>query len=128
MFPIYWIVCFVNFMQQVLSISLILKKDNVISDTKTCCYLISIKYLIKQISNCMVPVLWKALGFFYFRYRSLRISSNLLVLNLAITDTFLALGNLPWLAISSFRGYWIFGYIGIYNLLFGRLNIFIIFD
>ncbi|XP_062619522.1 rhodopsin-like [Saccostrea cucullata] len=48
----------------------------------------------------------------FYRYRSLRISSNLLVLNLAITDTFLALGNLPWLAISSFRGYWIFGYIG----------------
>ncbi|XP_022318337.1 rhodopsin-like isoform X1 [Crassostrea virginica] len=67
--------------------------------------MVSLMVLFAGVAN-----LW-VIGLF-IRYRSLRISSNLLVLNLAITDTFLALGNLPWLAISSFKGFWTFGYIG----------------
>ncbi|XP_052268445.1 rhodopsin-like [Dreissena polymorpha] len=50
----------------------------------------------------------------YFRFRSLRTYSNLFVLNLAVSDLLMAVGNIPMLIISSFSGHWVFGVAGCY--------------
>lgn len=52
------------------------------------------------------------INFYNSRYKSLRRSANLFVLNLAVGDTLLIVANVPLLVISSFRAQWIGGVIG----------------
>ncbi|XP_071130157.1 rhodopsin, GQ-coupled-like isoform X2 [Mytilus edulis] len=62
----------------------------------------------------------------FVRYKSLRRSANLFVLNLAVGDTLLIVANVPLLVISSFRAQWIGGVIGCHLFaFFGGLSGFV---
>ncbi|XP_060064186.1 rhodopsin, GQ-coupled-like [Ylistrum balloti] len=53
-----------------------------------------------------------SLVWMFYRFRSLRNSSNFLVLNLSIADLMMAIGNLPAFAVASFNMRWVFSNIG----------------
>ncbi|XP_063447447.1 rhodopsin, GQ-coupled-like [Mytilus trossulus] len=62
----------------------------------------------------------------FVRYKSLRRSANLFVLNLAVGDTLLIVANVPLLVISSFRAQWIGGVMGCHLFaFFGGLSGFV---
>ncbi|XP_052070135.1 rhodopsin, GQ-coupled-like [Mytilus californianus] len=62
----------------------------------------------------------------FVRYKSLRRSANLFVLNLAVGDTLLIVANVPLLVISSFHAQWIGGVIGCHLFaFFGGLSGFV---
>jgi hypothetical protein len=67
---------------------------------------------MNDLGNADIPFFYFSFSDYDYRFRSLRTTSNLFIISLALADVLMSCIDFPLFAASSFLGYWPFGMEG----------------